>query len=432
MNNTLGNIVLLIWLSLTGIVQSADFYPEWTLNGNMPYPVAGAETVVHNGKIYILGGYSSEEQATVDWIQEYDPSTDSWQIVGNMLTPRLGHTADIHNGIVYYFGGASFGEDANFSYEGWNFLDLPTSIKVDTSSSLDRTFASGIVKGDYFFIFGGKNAYQADSQEHPFISVLDLNRKRELYSIDTLFVKGNQPYNQMICSKGNDIFLLGGVENGVSQKIYEFNTTDTTFKRISLELLQPRAGGTVVYFPLTDMFYVIGGYNENSQALADVDLFMAHGFGFFNIQRGQSLNVARNNPSVAYVNNQIFVFGGFDEKNEVISSVEVFNKDATTDISNGTNDIPTEYELFQNYPNPFNPTTEIKFSIPYSSDVSIEIYSLLGERIKTLVNNNISSGNYAVTWNGNDDSGNPVSSGVYFYVLRTDKLTLSKKMMLVK
>jgi hypothetical protein len=76
--------------------------------------------------------------------------------------------------------------------------------------------------------------------------------------------------------------------------------------------------------------------------------------------------------------------------------------------------IPTEYQLAQNYPNPFNPSTTIQYGLPKQSNVTVKIYSVLGQEVKTLVNNDQSPSYYRVVWNGTDNNGSHVSSGVYF------------------
>lgn len=84
--------------------------------------------------------------------------------------------------------------------------------------------------------------------------------------------------------------------------------------------------------------------------------------------------------------------------------------------------VPERFELLQNYPNPFNPTTNIRYSLPKQTNVSIRVYDIKGSLIATLVDNTQNPGTYEVTWNGKDNSGNGVSSGVYFY-----KMTLSEE-----
>jgi len=89
--------------------------------------------------------------------------------------------------------------------------------------------------------------------------------------------------------------------------------------------------------------------------------------------------------------------------------------------------IPTEYKLNQNYPNPFNPSTVISYAIPKSGIVNLKIFNVLGQLVRTLVNQSQLAGTHQVTFNANS-----LSSGVYFYSLTVDNFTSVKKMMLIK
>ncbi len=94
--------------------------------------------------------------------------------------------------------------------------------------------------------------------------------------------------------------------------------------------------------------------------------------------------------------------------------------------------IPDEFILSQNYPNPFNPTTNITFGLPKESNVTIDVYNLMGQKVATLVNERINAGYHTVNWNGRDASGNRVTSGVYIYKITAGDFAKSKKMLLVK
>ncbi len=94
--------------------------------------------------------------------------------------------------------------------------------------------------------------------------------------------------------------------------------------------------------------------------------------------------------------------------------------------------LPQEFALEQNYPNPFNPTTNISYQIKTTGSVSLVVYDVLGKKVKTLVKENQAPGYYTVTWNGKNDLGTKVNSGVYIYTLRTGQLIESKKMILMK
>jgi len=90
------------------------------------------------------------------------------------------------------------------------------------------------------------------------------------------------------------------------------------------------------------------------------------------------------------------------------------------------------FSLGNAYPNPFNPETEISFSLPERAEVSLVIYNILGEKVKTLVNGEMSAGTHTVSWKGNDEAGNKVSSGIYFYRMQAGDFTQSKRLTLLK
>lgn len=85
-----------------------------------------------------------------------------------------------------------------------------------------------------------------------------------------------------------------------------------------------------------------------------------------------------------------------------------------------------------NYPNPFNPETTISYSLGENSDVVIEVFNLKGQKVRTLVNENKNRDHYTVLWNGKDDIGKAVSSGIYYYRMKTINLEETRKMILVK
>ena len=97
------------------------------------------------------------------------------------------------------------------------------------------------------------------------------------------------------------------------------------------------------------------------------------------------------------------------------------------------NIIPTKFALSDNYPNPFNPTTNISFSIPMQTDVRINIYNIMGQLVANVTNEQLNAGTYSMQWNGTDQSGNMLPSGLYFYELEAgNEFRQIKKMTLVK
>ncbi|MGB2804995.1 MAG: FlgD immunoglobulin-like domain containing protein [Candidatus Zixiibacteriota bacterium] len=99
----------------------------------------------------------------------------------------------------------------------------------------------------------------------------------------------------------------------------------------------------------------------------------------------------------------------------------------------GSNDTrPSEFSLSQNYPNPFNPATNIEFNLPKAAHVKIDVFNIVGQRVRTLVDEEMKSGRYLADWDGKDEQGHSVSSGIYFYRMQAGDFSDMKKMLLVK
>ena len=94
--------------------------------------------------------------------------------------------------------------------------------------------------------------------------------------------------------------------------------------------------------------------------------------------------------------------------------------------------MPKEFALHQNYPNPFNPTTQIRYDLPGNEFVSINIYDVMGRKIKSLVSINQKAGYRSITWNATNDLGQPVSAGMYIYTIQAGEFRATKKMLLLK
>jgi hypothetical protein len=94
--------------------------------------------------------------------------------------------------------------------------------------------------------------------------------------------------------------------------------------------------------------------------------------------------------------------------------------------------LPVDYNLGQNYPNPFNPITTINIALPVAGHMKLDIYNVLGQKVKTLIDNDMPAGYHSVTWNGKDNHGIPVASGVYFYHMTAGDYSSYRKMLLIK
>jgi uncharacterized protein (TIGR02145 family) len=107
-------------------------------------------------------------------------------------------------------------------------------------------------------------------------------------------------------------------------------------------------------------------------------------------------------------------------------------RNAPADIGENNLALPNDFQLVQNYPNPFNPTTSIEYNLSARSQVKLEIFNILGQKIRTLENQIKPAGSYKIEWNGTDDAGKTVTSGIYTYRFTAGDVVQIKQMSLIK
>ena len=118
--------------------------------------------------------------------------------------------------------------------------------------------------------------------------------------------------------------------------------------------------------------------------------------------------------------------------NSVNSYYGLFFASTITDIGEDNSLTPDKFALSQNYPNPFNPITNIKFSIPIQSHVTLKIFNIMGQEIKTLTDRNYSPGVYEFKWDGTNNKNISVASGLYIYQIKSSDFIERKKMLFIK
>ena len=139
---------------------------------------------------------------------------------------------------------------------------------------------------------------------------------------------------------------------------------------------------------------------------------------------GIKLNLLFNPQNVVnrYLSDFEFTEVMVDELTAVMTEVKI----------NDQQMLPIQWALSQNYPNPFNPETEISFHVPKSSHVIIEVYNLLGQRLQKIVDEKKEVGIYQARWDGCDENGRAVGSGIYIYKIQAGGFVAMKKMALVR
>ncbi len=227
---------------------------------------------------------------------------------------------------------------------------------------------------------------------------------------------GDQDHPTNDPGDGLDLYLYGGGGRFVDIE-YDGSgdVTDTTSYNV-----------TQVY-DLADVYDNLGGLFNDFYTYPGMDL---DGDGLRDIvtsYKGSSVD-SLGGESLATNGFHAFFFEWGDSSQSIdLASLVGFKPTPLTVIT------PDNYKLSQNYPNPFNPSTNIDFTLPISKAISIKIYNTLGQEVRTLINNRkYAAGTYTVQWDGRDNNGNPVASGVYIYKLIFGNFAKSKKMTLVR
>ena len=143
---------------------------------------------------------------------------------------------------------------------------------------------------------------------------------------------------------------------------------------------------------------------------------------------GTPVDAIASIPDIANDGSWEMIIGGRDGSVICVSGGEAVSNSPNISIPDPTNIA----ELIGNFPNPFNPETSINFNLRKDSKVSLKVFNIKGQLIRTLINEQLSASSYNIVWNGKNDSGNQVSSGIYLYKLQADTQLSVKKCILLK
>ncbi len=149
----------------------------------------------------------------------------------------------------------------------------------------------------------------------------------------------------------------------------------------------------------------------------------------FNFRVYRKKTASEHPAAVKYQETHLAIYqaNGFSALTELQGNVPPSAVSGETGIS-----APKHFNLFQNYPNPFNPDTRIDYEIPVASQVTIKIFNILGQHVRTLVNEFKLAGNHSITWDRTDNLGNEVPSGIYMYVMSARDFEMMKRMIIMK
>jgi len=187
----------------------------------------------------------------------------------------------------------------------------------------------------------------------------------------------------------------------------------------------------------------LGGQIVEGSAELQWSASTANDLAYYNVYRGETEDFVHNDDSFIgesetsdYVDAAMVTGDNY----YIVTAVDVHDNesDASPAVSltsmsvDGGEGVPDVFALHQNYPNPFNPITNIRFDVPENSMVSMAIYDLLGHKVRTLINYEMNAGFHSIQWNGTNDHGNPLASGMYIYRINAGGFHAVKKLVFMK
>ncbi|MBN2425524.1 MAG: T9SS type A sorting domain-containing protein [Calditrichaceae bacterium] len=399
---------------------------DWEIVSEMPVPVMGGQAILKDSLIYIIGGYTDETYSPVNTIQVYNPRQNSWTILPDtLIIPRYGHIAVISGDSCIISGGNSGQDTLNLSMEMWDFINPPYFFNYD--ENFGRNFATAQVYGNNVFFFGGHIYNLIDSLQTAYTVIYNIPSGQTSYMANDLFPE-LIPLQQASAMVHDKIYLFGGAYNGILDKVYRYDPVNFLWEGEICDMIEKRASAAAVAIG-NSTIVIIGGYNENNNALETSEIYYVNDSGIFEISNFSFMNIGRSELMAVVLDSFIYVFGGKDYDGNCVSYVEKNDlNQQTTSIGHETNVMnPEGFRLDDNYPNPFNAVTIINYQVFTACEIQLGIYNLLGQRVDLLFSGVQRAGSYKVRW---DASGFP--SGIYFYKLSGPAGEQTKSMILIK
>ncbi len=156
------------------------------------------------------------------------------------------------------------------------------------------------------------------------------------------------------------------------------------------------------------------------------------GDGIFTHNSIQASSDAVIGPRILRINAEVFSADGRLHGTAVAFEPFAVVQNPPTSVETPAGNIPNAFSLSQNYPNPFNPETRIRYDLPKSTQVKLEIFNLLGQKVRVLLNEQKTAGTHTIVWDGRLANGEVAPSGAYIYRLKTEEFEQSKKLLLLR
>ena len=391
---------------------------EWDNAAFLTVERAGASAVVWQNKIYVFGG-KSINNSVLNSVEIYDPTTMMWDstIVAPFSQPRYNAGAVIWDNKIYLLGGRTINDVlANVeiydpAQNTWTTAqDLRKAREGHSACAFnDRIYAIGGQKGHYELIDeiewfdAGKQDWEA--------AIFDLPHERSAHF--------SAVYD-------DEYFMFGGYYWGLTKSIYKARRDSSGYVWENIgELSEPRAYGSTAR--IDSLIFIIAG--ETSEGKTNlVEIFNAK---TGELTRGDDMNMSHSGMATAVLNNQIYALGGYEAySNNPIRHVHRYTPNLTA-VSENDHIVRDNALHISTFPNPFRDHLKISITSPQEQLTQAVVVNSRGQFIRklTLLKH---IGDVITEWDGRDQNGRDVASGVYLIIVETNTKTKVQKVTYVK
>ena len=383
----------------------------WTTKMDMPTPRIDFGIGSVKGKIYVIGGNQGWAAPGLSTVEEYDPSKDLTGIVKNVNISK------------------SYAVPGNDSVCVTAKLNNPTGITIIAEiEALDQT----IVDSLHLYDDGNHNDGNAgDSLYANIWPILPVDERNYYVDLKVTRIDADTVVNHF---DNMAVFTTIGPVQAAESPAIDYYYEERYKRQYFLLVLQNKgAVATAVNLKakissadprIKSIFHHTRSFPD--LAAGEIDTSSISKYYSFDYADGFTPDSTFNNPIhfnlTVFSNGYPFWISTFDYVADTIM----------TAIEDNFNNIPKQFALHQNYPNPFNPETSIRYSASKPARVMLRIMNLLDQEVRTLVNEEKPVGCYEVTWDGKDDHGQRVASGVYLYRLGSRDFVQTRKMIFLK
>ena len=404
-------ILLILYLSLPLLA-----FAQWEFTEPMPTAREGLAVAQLDGKIYAIGGKNQWGYFALDIVEIFDTSTNRWTTGPPIVNSRIYSAAAVHDGRILLFGGrAGF-----WLVDEVEMYDPEIGHWEVVGNMYSREGLSATTYGDSIIVLGGKENMWTYS---PYANIYD---PISLCWGDSLPFYPIPRAGHGAVVIGDSLFILGGVAYGLLSNVSLYDGYDwQEFRNLPYEL--GNTGAAVI----DNSIFVVGG-NIGFEATNKVLQFCITDNSWLEID---TLSTAREYHGVIAYDDKLYTIGGgqgdyFDR--DYLASVEVLDLSTNVVSPKGKG---AEPELFSiaNYPNPFSRYTNIQINIGYSSSniQPLVIYDILGREVMRW-DLPPGQGSQILRWDGLNNFGNPLPSGVYFLRITTGDIIHTQKITIVR